>query len=425
MPEDFYGNPVSTASQTAADAYADAMDLFLTARAGAEAGFQAAIDADPGFTLAHMGLARCRQSIGDGAGSRAAFQAIKDNPGALDAREASHFHAFSLLLSGDVPGAYKAIRQHAVDYPRDGLIVQTCMGVFGLIGFSGLPGREAEQLAFAAAMAPHYPDDSWFQCQYAFAMSEAGQVAPALPIADRAYEMNTENAHAAHVRAHVLYEAGEAKTGYDFISGWRKTYDKNGALHCHVSWHEALWALEHGDIDRMWQVIDADVAPGKAWGPALNVVTDTAAILYRASIMGVDVPGERWAEVSAFANKIFPKPGIAFGDAHAALAHAMAGDRDALDRIKQDARGPAAEVVRQTAAGFEAVAAGRWAEAIAELGKALVEHERLGGSRAQRDLLEFAYVNALLRLGQADEAKRHIAMRRPQVAGGPVAAGLH
>ena len=36
----------------------------------------------------------------------------------------------------------------------------------------------------------------------------------------------------------------------------------------------------------------------------------------------------------------------------------------------------------------------------------LVEAVRLGGSRAQRDLIELAYLHALLRLGEADETRR-------------------
>lgn len=425
MLEDAYGNPVSTQSAAARDAYSHGVASFLTAQADAEAAFERAIAADPDFALAHIGLARARQSVGKVPAAREALAKVAETKGERTARERSHIDAFTRLISGDGPGAYKAIRRHAPAHPRDVMIVQTCMGVFGLIGFSGQSGREAEQLAFSAAMEPHYPDDSWFQCQHAFAMSEAGQVAAAMPIADRAFELNQKNAHAAHVRGHVMYEAGDIRAGYDFIRGWRPAYDKGGALHCHISWHQALWALEHGDIDDMWSIVDADIAPGKTWGPGLNVLTDTAAILYRAKLAGVDVPQSRWLDVSRFAQEFFPNPGVAFGDAHAALAHAMAGETDALRKIISDARGPAAEVVRQTAAGFEAIGTSDWASAVAELGKAMTHHERLGGSRAQRDLLEYAYVNALMQLGQTDEAKRLLGLRRPANVATKAVKGLH
>ena len=52
------------------------------------------------------------------------------------------------------------------------------------------------------------------------------------------------------------------------------------------------------------------------------------------------------------------------------------------------------------------------------------DHARIGGSRAQRDLIEFAMANALVQAGQADEARRLLAMRRPLIPSGPAVAGL-
>ena len=54
------------------------------------------------------------------------------------------------------------------------------------------------------------------------------------------------------------------------------------------------------------------------------------------------VPKEKWREVSAYASRFFPDPGLGFIDYHAALAHAMAGDGDALAKIVSNPKGPAA-----------------------------------------------------------------------------------
>ena len=67
---------------------------------------------------------------------------------------------------------------------------------------------------------------------------------------------------------------------------------------------------------------------------------------------------------------------------------------------------------------------GSWAEAVALLTPAMADHERIGGSRAQRDLLEFMYVGALLRLDRGDEAQRLLLMRRPMKADAHAVAGL-
>ena len=47
----------------------------------------------------------------------------------------------------------------------------------------------------------------------------------------------------------------------------------------------------------------------------------------------------------------------------------------------------------------------------------MADHARLGGSRAQRDLLELSLLGALLKLGRDDEAKHLLALRRPVLAG--------
>ena len=54
---------------------------------------------------------------------------------------------------------------------------------------------------------------------------------------------------------------------------------------------------------------------------------------------------ELWRELSDYATQWFPSPGIAFADVHGALAHAFAGNADALAKIVDGAKGPAKDVV--------------------------------------------------------------------------------
>ena len=424
MQTDRYGNALSTSSATARDHYVDGVDRFLAAMPGVEEAFEAAVAVDEGFALAHAALARSRQIAGIGGDAKTPIKRAKDLAAGASARERDHVEVFDLMIAGQGPAAYKAVRAHLTEHPRDALITQTCVGVFGMIGFSGQPGRESEQLAFTAGLAPHYGEDWWFLCQHAFSQVEAGQTVPATETIELSLALNPNNANAAHIRAHVHYEAGETEAGYRYIDGWRADYGKRGQLHCHISWHVALWALERGDEATMWKVLDADVAQGGAWGPPLNILTDTAALLYRAELAGVDVPAARWQAVSDYAARMFPNPGIAFADTHAALAHAMAGNTEALRKIIADAKGPAGDVVRLLAEGFAAIGAGRWAEATGHLVKTMADHQRIGGSRAQRDLIEYALLGTLLKQGRADEARLLLATRRPLKVGSAAVKGV-
>jgi tetratricopeptide (TPR) repeat protein len=422
MLNDRYDNALSTHSQAARDAYVEGVDCLLSGNYGGEGAFRRAIAVDDGFALAHAGLARVLQLAARGAEARESMAVAKRLSDGVSKREQNHITALDLLVGGDSAGAYAAICAHLEDYPRDVMLAQPCTSVFGLIGFSGLAGREAEMLAFMRRLAPHYGGDWWFNALYAFAQVETGQKDIAVKTIEQALRGNPRNAHGAHIKAHIHYERGETEAGFAYLDDWRNAYEKQAPMHCHISWHVALWALETGDEDHAWQVVEEDVKPGGAWGPPINVLTDTASFLLRAEMAGGQRRPELWRDISEYAATFFPNPGIAFADAHAALAHAMAGQTEALDKIISDAKGPAAEVVRPMAAAFGAVARENWAEAIEHLTPIMCEHERIGGSRAQRDVVEYALINALLKDNRMDEARRLLAMRRPaKVAAGGVA----
>lgn len=421
MLQDRYGNDLTTSSQTARDAYIEGVDHVLSANHGAEDAFKRAIEADPSFALAHAGLARSYQLVARGKEAVETMTVARQHTAGASEREQSHIAALDHLVSGNGAAAYKAIIAHLEDHPRDAFVAQPCTSVFGLIGFSGLAGCEAEMLAFMHRLAPHYGSDWWFDALYAFAQVEAGQTNIAVETIERSLAANPRNANGAHIKSHIHYERGETEAGYNYISEWQKDFDKRAPLHCHISWHIALWALEQGDEARAWQVMENDVMPNGAWGPPINVLTDTASFLLRSEMAGGKPRPELWKQISDYAAQLFPNTGLAFADAHAALAHAMAGNRDELERVIADAKGPAGDVVSKLGEAYRAFAKQEWADVLARLSPAMSEHERIGGSRAQRDLIEFTYLNALLKLDRAEEAERMLVMRRPtKVAAHPV-----
>ncbi len=424
MLQDRYGNPVSTGNACARDAYVRGLDLFIGGDAGVEEALAEAIEADEGFALAHLALARAKQGLGKGGEIRAPLERARALAPKATTQEAAAIDALGLMLEGKGTQAYPKIRAHVAEYPRDVLLAQTCMGVFGLIGFSGQRGREAEQLAYAATLARAYGDDWWFLSMLAFAQLEVGQLEAARRSIDRSLEIRPSAAHGVHVKSHLLYECGETAAGLAYLSGYQAGLDRSAQMHCHLSWHLGLWSLETGDLETMWAVIDRDIAPDVSRGPPLNILSDVAALLARAELRGVDVPGDYWTRVSTYAAERFARPGIAFADVHAALAHAMAGDGAALERIVHDAKGPAAHLVRDLAEGFGAFARGAWTEAVRHFAVVMSEHERIGGSRTQRDLLEMAMSAALLRSGQGAEAQRFLSTRRPVTTGAQSVAGL-
>lgn len=418
MLKDRYDNALSTASPAARDAYITGVDRLLSASAKTEDAFRQSIAADDGFALAHIALARALQVLGRGPEVKAPLARAQELAARTTAREQSQIAIFALILQGQSVSALEAIRDHVQTWPRDAMALAPATSVFGLIGFSGKSGREADQLALLEPLAEHYGDDWWFRTVLAFAEIELQHLERGRRNIERALSAFPRNAHGAHIRAHLYYEAGEREAGLAYLRDWVKDYPRDGQIHCHVNWHLALWNMETGRLDEAWRVYSDALHPGASWGPQLNVLTDCASFLFRAELAGQPRRPELWRDLAGYAAQWFPNSGVAFADVHSALAFAMAGEGEALSRIADGAKGAAADIIAPIAKGFGAYATGDWTGAVSAIEPLLVSHERVGGSRAQRDLLEYAVVSAMLRAGDGPAARRLIAARRPQNASG-------
>ena len=232
---------------------------------------------------------------------------------------------------------------------------------------------------------------------------------------EKALNLNPRNANAAHFFAHILYEENEVSAGREYLNTWMPNYDRRSLLHGHLSWHQALWALYDGDESAMWKIVDASVSHQNSSSLPINVITDTASIYYRAELAGFDVSFERWFKLSEYAAEKFPKMGQSFVDLHSTMAHAMAGNNEQLSKFINGKNGFAGDIVPPVAKAWRAISKKKWTEAIDELEVASSKFERFGGSRAQRDLLEFTYVNLLLRTGRKGAAQKLLLERRPKL----------
>ena len=73
------------------------------------------------------------------------------------------------------------------------------------------------------------------------------------------------------------------------------------------------------------------------------------------------------------------------------------------------------------ALGFSAFERGDYPATIDALAPLAGENERIGGSRAQHDLIEFTLLKAFVEAGRAEEAQRLLKARRPGASGVPIA----
>jgi tetratricopeptide (TPR) repeat protein len=417
---DRYGAQVTTSSALARDAYVEGVDLLLAAQPGGEARFARALELDDGLAVAAIGRARCLALHGRVAEAREAATDARQRAGGASRRERQHVETLALSIDGRLAEAVAATRAHLAEFPRDAMVLAPVTGVFGLIGFSGDLDREQQLLAILDSLARHYGDDWWFLGLHAFASIEAGQIEAGRRRVERALALNPRSANAAHVFAHACYESGADAAGAAFLDSWLPSYPREGTLNCHLWWHVAMFAIARDDLETAGTVYAERIAPGASWGPPMNTLTDGTSLLWRAELAGAPRRGEAWRALRDYARRSFPRPGIPFVDTHAALACAASCDSKALEilgrALRESAaagRHPAARVVAGLADAFAVFARGDYTAAIGRLAPVLDEHVRIGGSRAQRDLVELTLLAAYLRAGRPGDADAMLD-RRPE-----------
>lgn len=428
MLTDRYGLTVSTTSAAARDAYVEGCDLLLSVYPGATAAFDRAIAADPGFALAHVGKGRALQLAGDLPAMRDSLTAAQTFAERGADRDRSHIEVFRHLFSGQPAAALAAIRTHMETWPRDALVLSLAANQGGLIGMSGLAGREQDLVDFLGRLAPQYGEDWWFECHYGMALSEIGQHDAARPRIERSLAQVRRNAYGAHAFAHLCYETGERDGGIAFMRDWLPLYDRDGGLYGHLTWHLGLFELHAGNLDAGFRLYDDAFSADDHRGAVHQKLADSVAFLWRSELAGHPRDQARWAKIQDFARAKFPRPGMSLADWHIALAHTATGDDvafeswiQAIEDLARAGRYPSGTVIPTAARAFAAFQRGDHAATIALIVPILAERERMGGSRAQVDLVEATLLRAYLDSARLEEARQLLASRRLGPAGLPVA----
>jgi tetratricopeptide (TPR) repeat protein len=424
MLHDRYGLSVTTASNDARDAYVEGVDRILSANGGADESLERATAADPRFALAHSAYARWLQLAGRIPDARAAAARAAGLADKLSAREQQHVEIFSRIVNGRGQDALELTRRHIEEFPLDAFALSPSCGVFGLIGFSGRRDREIEQAELLEPLVEEYGDDWWFLTSYAFALVEIGQWERGRDLVERSLQAYPRNAHGAHVLSHALYESGEDDAGAGYLEKWLPEYAPEGQLHCHLWWHLGLFRLMLDDTSAMWTLYDRECATDVSQSPSINIASDGVSMLWRAELAGEPRSTERWEAIRQYIDGAFPEP-MVFVDVHAALALAVVDDQaafdqyiDCLDQMGRDARLPAGMVPTELGKAFGAFVRGDWPGVISMIEPIVDDVVRIGGSRAQRDLIINTLLAAYVKDGRVDSARAFLEARtdrRPTV----------
>jgi tetratricopeptide (TPR) repeat protein len=408
---DRYGLPVTTSSPLAATRLQEGMDQLLSYSAGADESFAAAVEADDGLALAHAGVAMVAVVRGDATAARIAVGRARATVAGASRRERQHVKAVSALVGGETARGLALVDEHVKDFPRDALLVNQASSA---IGFAGARDREQARMAFVEQLAPAYGEDWWYQSALAFTYHEVDRYEESRRLSERSLQQYPDNANASHNLAHVAFETLDTDAGAAFLDAWMTGYDRRASFHCHLAWHQAMFALHQGRYAEALAIFTRDIVG--AVNPRLAMI-DGAALLWRFRLDEQPPVAAAWRSLADLAERV-SRPGFVFGEIHAALAYAVCGDTAAFTRLLDglralDAKGHpiAGTVALPMAEGAGAFAAGDHAGALAHLEPVEGEFHRVGGSHAQWELFEETMVVCYLALERYDDALRLVRRR--------------
>ena len=322
------------------------------------------------------------------------------------AREKAHLGAVEAWSEGRLYEAAARWEGILAEFPTDALALRLVQDAYFFLG-EPLAIRDSAARALWAWDTAN-PLSSFVLGAYAFGLEEAGEFAAAEKCAREAIERNPADAWAVHALAHVLETVCRQEEGLAFLRASRPHWSSAHFMAGHNGWHMALYMIEAGRYAETLADYDRHSAPKLADDATLDRV-DAAGLLWRLELQGVDV-GARWAPVARAWRAHLDDHVLAFNDLHLALAAARSGDSDfaaklrsSLARYLREGRGDNREATAAVGAnlvdGVLAFGAGDYRGAIAAILPVRRRVIRIGGSHAQRDIVEQTLIAAAERAG--------------------------
>ncbi len=424
---DLSGDRITVANEATVLAWNDLLEAVMAHAALAPNHLARALSADPDFALAHatqglmlLSLAKAElvapaQTCLDAAGAAILRRAVTR-------REVGYVDALALWLAHEPRRAAQRLEQILADHPRDALALKLSHGLRFMLG------DQREMLVTLEGATPHFeeghPLAGYVAGCHAFALEELGFYSRAEHSGRRAVALAPRDAWGRHAVAHVLEMTGRVDEGIAWLGESRNWLHANN-FRFHMLWHLALFRLERGEVREVLALYDTGIRAERT--DDFRDIANGAALLARLSYAGADV-GARWEELAELAGRRIADRQLVFADLHYTMALLGAGRaKDAVTiagNLAKDSythpsseRRDAARIGMLAASGLIAFQEGDYPEAAKLLGAARDSLATIGGSNAQRDVFEQAYIESLIRSDSHDRASRVLRERLAQRGG--------
>jgi tetratricopeptide (TPR) repeat protein len=407
MTQDAQGHQLSGATQAAVTAYDAAVRAFNLVHGDAIAMFDTACEAAPDFAMAYLGKAWGLVLANDpGLMTRAKTVVEAARPLRLNEREQAHLAALTHLVQGARAAAVAVLDRHLMRYPFDLVAHQGAAVTDGFLGrFHWVRDRSARALPLWSRDQSGYGTLLAF---HGFGLEEAGDYARAEDESRAAAELEPLSFWPHHTVAHVMEMTGRPEDGLGWMAAREALWSTPSHLNqVHIWWHRALFHLELGQYDAALALYDGPMRSTQR--PVALSLTNATALLWRLDALGCDV-GDRWREEATLWEGHADGKCLVFADIHAAMAELRSGEASAVERRLEAMRETAASAVEAAGLyrtvgipiveGLAAFHRGAYPEAVELLLPACVDLWQIGGSHAQRDVVNWTLTEAAVRAGQ-------------------------
>ncbi len=418
--QDLHGLALSTPSAAAADAFNRTLRSYLGYRTDISEHLKTILKADPSFALAHCAKGYFMMLTYNRANVAVAADAHRVAAGlALAAtwREKAHVTALGAWVAGDLEQALQGWEDVLKAHPTDVLALRLShFNYFWL-------GRAAQMRASVERLLPHWHEalpayGTLLSC-LSFGLEECGEFAAAERAGRRAVELDAADVWGTHAVAHVLEMQGRRDEGIRWLAGLERHWAQTNNIVHHLWWHRAMFHLERREFDEVLELYDRQfrnlASPLVTAMPDLYIdVQNAASMLFRLERQGIDV-GTRWEEIADKAEARIGDCLSVFTLPHWMMALAATKRDPAATRMLHAMRdygstaATTAPVVRDVGIPVcEAVLVhrqGQHARALMLMGPVLDKLYLLGGSHAQRDVLEQLYLDCSMKAGRRLEAR--------------------
>jgi hypothetical protein len=247
---------------------------------------------------------------------------------------------------------------------------------------------------------------------HAFGMEEAGDYARAEDESREAAELEPFSFWPHHTVAHVMEMTGRPEDGLGWMAAREALWSTPGHMNqVHIWWHKSLFHLELGQYEAALALYDGPMRATQR--PVALSLTNASALLWRLDTLGYDI-GERWRELADLWSDRADGKCLVFGDIHAAMAELRSGQEALVERRlaamhQTAASGAEAAGLYRTVGipvveGLTAFHRGAYDEAVELLLPVRFDLWQIGGSHAQRDVVDWTLTEAAVRAGQRDVA---------------------